>query len=135
MWNRRNHLVHKSIILPVRVVVDYANDYVAAFDPSMSYNTCNRSDRWRGPPVRTVKFNVDGAYIQETGAAVIGVMIRNEYGLMIDGQAKTIPGIAELAEAWVFLEGIKMAAANEWTKVIIEGDSLGIINRGSQANS
>ncbi|KAK8660401.1 hypothetical protein V6N13_051327 [Hibiscus sabdariffa] len=71
-----------------------------------------------------------------TRVAAIGVIARDQHGLMIDGCARRVEGnhTAETIEAWAFEEGIRLAHINGWESVIVEGDALGIDNRFNAAS-
>ncbi|GMI90025.1 hypothetical protein like AT3G09510 [Hibiscus trionum] len=135
IWNRRNTLVHKGILIPARAVVDYVQllitDYLSSWELPGVRIACNRSERWKCPPEGVYKINVDGAFFADSGKASIGVFARDHFGLMIDGQANALQGTfnAELVEVMALVEGLKMASLNGWTNVQFECDSIGVLNR------
>ncbi|GMI83716.1 hypothetical protein HRI_002040900 [Hibiscus trionum] len=135
MWNRRNTLVHKGILIPVRATVEYVQMLISDCQSSWELpgvgTSCNRSERWCWPSEGVFKVNVDGAFFADSGKASIGVVARDHFGLMIDGQASILHGTftAELTEVMALLEGLKMAALNGWSQVQFECDSIGVLNR------
>ncbi|KAL4309772.1 hypothetical protein GQ457_01G019980 [Hibiscus cannabinus] len=135
LWNRVNHLVHKGILLPIRVVVDYtellSSDFIISYHPNVYTIMCKRFDRCKAPLASSHKINIDGAYISETDEATIGIMARNESGLMVDGHAQ----ILRLTAAWALAKGIKMAVTNGWDNVTIKNDAIGVINRMLSPNN
>ncbi|KAL4352719.1 hypothetical protein GQ457_06G011920 [Hibiscus cannabinus] len=91
---------------------------------------------WKKPGPSQVKINVDGAWVAAMRVAAIGVIARDQHGLMIDGCARRVEGnhTAETIEACAFTEGVRMALRNGWELVIVEGDALGIINSLNEAS-
>ncbi|KAK8637030.1 hypothetical protein V6N13_064460 [Hibiscus sabdariffa] len=105
-----NRWVHSNQLIPTRLVLEYAQIV-----------------KVRGQ----IKVNVDGAWIAAKRDATIRVIASDHHGLVINGCARRIEGVhnAETVEACAFEEGVRMAIANGWENVVIEGDALGIVNR------
>lgn len=68
--------------------------------------------RWSRPSDDVLKINVDGAFINETGAAALGVIIRDKNGMPLVMACRTLIHCsdAEDVEALACLEGIRIGA-------------------------
>jgi hypothetical protein len=84
---------------------------------------------WSLPEENWIKVNVDGAYLEHTGKAGIGVAIRDHSGSVLLSAWKVIFGAssAEEVEAQACREGLALAA--EWTPrpTILESDCSTVI--------
>ncbi|KAK8478144.1 hypothetical protein V6N11_063381 [Hibiscus sabdariffa] len=135
IWNRRNRWIHSGQLIPARLVAEYAQlvhgDYEQVAENLGDSIPCAHEKKWRKPEPGVIKINVDGAWNATTRMAAIGLIVRDHHGMMIDGCAKMMEGAhtAETVEGCAFALGIAMAIDNGWNQVIIEGDSMGIVNR------
>lgn len=75
------------------------------------------------------KLNIDGASKSNPGAAGIGGVIMNHKGDFIAAFAKNI-GIAtnNKAEVWALVQGLKIAAQMERSRIIIDTDSMFLLS-------
>ncbi|GLJ44403.1 hypothetical protein SUGI_0931150 [Cryptomeria japonica] len=91
--------------------------------------------RWKAPLVGWLKLNFDGACHGNPRVSGFWVVIRNSEGKLLLGCYGAL-GVAtnNEVEIWALLEGLKLCVTNKMTKIVIEGDSLviiqGIIKRG-----
>lgn len=84
---------------------------------------------WRKPEMGWVKFNVDGCCKGNPGTTGGGGMIRNYNGEMIKAFAEFYgQGNNNLAEAKAMLYGVKLCCNCGFSKVIVESDSMLIVN-------
>ena len=85
--------------------------------------------RWRPPPATCVKANFDGAVFSQDGLASIGIIIRNEQGLVMADLAQQIPLLAsvEMVEVLAARQAVVFAKELGFDKVIVEGDSANTI--------
>ncbi|GLJ30420.1 hypothetical protein SUGI_0602070 [Cryptomeria japonica] len=109
--------------------------------PKLSVKKGNRKHiRWKAPPVGWLKLNFDGACRGNLGVSSFGVVIRNNKVKLLLGSYGAL-GVATNNEAEIraLLEGLKLCVTNKMTKIVIEGDSLviiqGIIKRGFQSRN
>ena len=80
--------------------------------------------KWRKPEKGWIKINCDGGFKAETRNAGIGVVVRNEEGILIDGCCGTVKADnALLTEAMAVRERVKLAIAKGYTRMEIEMDS------------
>ena len=84
---------------------------------------------WQAPAPGWIKINTDGAFIEASGEAGIGVIIRNHLGQVILSGWKYIDkgGSVEQVEALACREGLALAA--EWApgQAIVESDCSTVI--------
>ncbi|RCV42220.1 hypothetical protein SETIT_9G199100v2 [Setaria italica] len=87
--------------------------------------------KWTPPIGQAIKFNVDGAFIKETGKAAVGVIVRYGEGhpLLTDWRWLRQCRDAEEAEALACLEGIRMASRWPDRAVILESDCSTVIGK------
>lgn len=86
---------------------------------------------WLPPRVGALKINVDGAFIIESGAAAVGVVIRDEAGQLVLMACRKVYHCrdAEGVEALACLEGARMAARWFDQEYILEGDCSLVIEK------
>ncbi|KAK8690776.1 hypothetical protein V6N13_074302 [Hibiscus sabdariffa] len=84
---------------------------------------------WRKPIVCSVKINVDGAYSPASGHSAVGIVARDNDGMVLVGLTKRLEGSqnAGMAEAATVHEGIKLEIDMGWTHANVEGDAMDII--------
>lgn len=88
---------------------------------------------WRKPEMGWVNFNVDGCCKGNPGTTGGGGMIRNYNGEMIKAFAEFYgQGNNNLAEAKAMLYGVKLCCNCGFSKVIVESDSMLIVNLVNQ---
>ncbi|GLJ06385.1 hypothetical protein SUGI_0037820 [Cryptomeria japonica] len=109
--------------------------------PKLSVRKGNRKHiRWKAPPVGWLKLNFDGSCRGNPRVFGFGVVIHNSEGKLLLGSygAMRVATNNE-AEIQALLEGLKLCVTNKMTKIVIEGDSLviiqGIIKRGFQSRN
>ncbi|CAK9185628.1 unnamed protein product [Ilex paraguariensis] len=89
---------------------------------------------WSPPGQGNLKINCDGDGTFNTGGqkASMGNIIRNHLGKVVDGRAKSIPGISSLySEAAAVSEACIMAVTLQFKNAIIENDNAFIITYGA----
>jgi ribonuclease HI len=92
---------------------------------------CVSAKKWTPPVGDDIKINVDGAFIQETGRAAVGVIIRNSRGHHLLSAWKLVKHCrdAEEAEGWACLEGIRLALRWPDKQIILEADCASVIGK------
>ena len=78
------------------------------------------------PPLTDwVKVNFDGTVFQESGEAGLGIIIRNDYGLVMAGLTQVIPlpTSVEMVEVLVARRALILAKELGLDHIILEGDS------------
>ena len=91
---------------------------------------------WVAPPPEYYKINVDGATAGERGMSCVGVVIRDSRGLVIAAGSKVLNGAfaTDVTEALAVEEGIRLAKELELLQVIIESDSVVVVEAISTSN-
>ena len=91
---------------------------------------------WVAPSPEFYKINVDGATTGERSMSCAGVVIRDCRGLVIAAGSKVLNGayVAEVTKALVVEEGIHLAKELELLQVIIESDSVVVVDAISASN-
>ncbi|KAE8715525.1 hypothetical protein F3Y22_tig00110163pilonHSYRG00108 [Hibiscus syriacus] len=87
--------------------------------------------RWMKPPHGAIKINVEGALSVAESSAVIGVVARDHYGLVVAGHARSLQVMQKsgLVEIKAFSEELKLAPHKSLTNVILEGDAAFVVNK------
>ncbi|GJN01752.1 hypothetical protein PR202_ga19043 [Eleusine coracana subsp. coracana] len=90
--------------------------------------------RWVPPAVGVLKINVDGAFDHESGAAGVGVIIRDDQGqpLLTANRVLLHCRNAEEAEAAACLEGVRQAERWPDCPLILESDCATAIEKIKQ---
>ncbi|OVA12590.1 Reverse transcriptase zinc-binding domain [Macleaya cordata] len=137
IWKARNQVIFEKKVVNIQVIITSAQ---AMFNEhgyctlSNSYSIspkANSHQRWIPPPVGSIKINFDGATKDNTIAA--GIVIRNSEGSVLacqnfyDGNHMGEDKALE-AEARACLKGIELAKYLSSNSIILEGDSLKLIN-------
>ncbi|KAL0012764.1 hypothetical protein SO802_007872 [Lithocarpus litseifolius] len=132
LWTRRNKARLKQPIIPLQQVSSEAKQYLSEF---RKYNGMtkkqkkSRIEKWSPPETNSLKTNFDGAFLANTGAAGIGVVIRNSLGQVKDALSKKIPALASVT----VLEMLAARRAAAFTRELgiescfLEGDSQIVI--------
>jgi hypothetical protein len=92
-------------------------------------NSTPKPSEWKPPDTGWQCLNVDASYVQNTGEASWGAVIRDEAGQVISSAWSLIPNCAnaETAEAIACWEGIKHSISLRNTKLIVESDCASLI--------
>ena len=88
-----------------------------------------RAVKWRPPIAPCVKANFDGAIFSQDGLAGIGVIIRNEQGLVMAALSQQIPSptSVEMVEVLAAHQALVFAKELGFDRMILEGDSETVI--------
>ena len=95
-----------------------------------------RSVRWRPPPTGLLKVNFDEAYFTGDNKAGLGIIIRNDVGLVMAALTQQIPLLAsvEMVEVLVARRALWFAMELGFHRLVVEGDSEVIINSIKDGN-
>lgn len=94
LWNRGNNLLLGKTISPSQLL-DQAKDRLLEFFQHLNPappSTVRTDSCWRPPDSSSFKINFDGALFSQEKRAGIGVVIRNEAGLVMGGGATCMSG-------------------------------------------
>lgn len=89
---------------------------------------------WCLPPPGIIKFNVDGAVDMSGGLVGVGIVARDHAGQILGTVSIPFPGLfsPRTAEALGFREALITAANKGFSSIIVEGDSIQIVQALTQ---
>ncbi|MBA0616697.1 hypothetical protein Godav_026196, partial [Gossypium davidsonii] len=87
--------------------------------------------RWSHPPSEFVKINFGGAYDGQHYQSTLGIMARNDDGIVLLSCSEIHQGVASAfaAEAIACRKAVQIGIEKQWPTIIIEVDSLAIIKK------
>ena len=131
VWHRRNALRITNKLFPIQQVLPEVQAIRAAFvssiPPKPPHPPVRDSERviWKLPPWPRHKVNFDGAVFREENSAGVGVVIRDEQGLMVAAMADKIPlpYSVTAVEILAAVKALRFAGDIGLESFILEGDS------------
>ena len=129
IWYRRNLARTSPPGWPLEQIAKQAYQSLQEFrsaQPRKSVAATSGLVRWQPPPANLIKINFDGAAFKDDERAGIGVVIRDNQGLVLASLSQNIP----LPHSVVTLETLAACKALEFSlelgfnKAVLEGDSL-----------
>lgn len=86
--------------------------------------------QWSAPPSGYVKINVDAVVVQGFQRVEIGVVARDDQGLVLHSQFSYVEGVysAHVAELLPAGEGMIVASMHPWINIILETDVSNVID-------
>lgn len=79
--------------------------------------------KWRPPNIGWIKVNSDGASSKNGDWSAIGGVLRDATGNWIEGYQRYVGRGSTLnAELWTILQGLQVAKARGYVKVVVESD-------------
>ena len=138
LWNRRNAQHFGRPVHPLGQLCSMAGDLLQEYLDAQKLEPIPSPppvmQQWRPPEPEHVKLNFDAAVFNSINMAGIGVIARNWNGAVIEAMSMPIPlsqTVNEM-EALVCRKAVQFAKDLGLQKVVIEGDSLVVINALSQ---
>jgi ribonuclease HI len=133
LWNSRNDLYHGKKPIEHKLAIDWALDACYHLLLSQGHQTKQvvRSEKWRPPPVGTVKLNCDGGFHADVMRGSVGTVLRDHNGAFICASERWIPaGVSALVmEAEACRDGLWLLTnISESNIVIMESDSLQLVS-------
>ncbi|XP_041017915.1 uncharacterized protein LOC121260135 [Juglans microcarpa x Juglans regia] len=133
IWWRRNNLVFKCVFAHPKVIVQKARSILDVLNEELgcsSSKVCTSAKVWQAPPSNWLKTNWDSAIDKARGIIGVGVVVRDSTGKIIATMRtkKHLFPDPLLAESFGALKIVQFGLKLGLTKVIIEGDSLQVIN-------
>ncbi|XP_065634478.1 uncharacterized protein LOC136069648 [Quercus suber] len=133
IWANRNEVRHGGTKKTAEALVKWSAQYLAEYrSANISTESVRRSQdvRWSPPPTASYKINVDGAVFKTQKSAGVGVIIRDEQGLVVAALSQKInaPLGALEAKAKAVEIALQFAMDVGVYDFILEGDSLLVYN-------
>jgi hypothetical protein len=136
IWMRWNSVVFGGEVLSPSIMVRKATDQLHDFSKAEERRRVThvqgsrpRCVRWERPAEGFVKLNWDAAINRSTGKTGVGVVARDETGLVVAAMSAsrpciTDPATAEAVAAWMMAE---LCIKLDLRRVIVEGDSVEMV--------
>ncbi|XP_035546543.1 uncharacterized protein LOC118348606 [Juglans regia] len=133
IWWRRNTLIFKGVFAHPKVIVQEARFILDELveERCRAGMVCNSAEVWQAPKTNWVKMNWDSAVDKARGIVGVGVAVRNSSGSIIATLRTKKPLFPDplLAETFGALKTAQFGMELGLTQVIIEGDSIQVINQ------
>ena len=132
LWYNRNQQMHGNKRWGAQDLVLFVRDYMAEFVQAQQQRVMHSVSIpavWNPPEHTMMKINVDGAKFKGKRLMGLGVVVRNWIGSFIVGHSLRVDGCfdAEVIEALLALEAIKLAHLFGFRRVVLEGDASNVI--------
>lgn len=126
LWNRRNNLRLGKATISLSQLLDQAKDRLLEFFQHLNPappSTVRTDSCWRPPDSSSFKINFDGALFSQEKRAGIGVVIRNEAGLVMAPLTQQIPLPSSVLEVETLAArgALELAIEIGVNRVILEG--------------
>ncbi|KAK8633413.1 hypothetical protein V6N13_014259 [Hibiscus sabdariffa] len=136
----RNLKVHDDIVSPPWLMVLNARhlqqEFLGTLNlPGRATSHPTSITSWKKLKGDTIKINFDGAYHFTDGTTTVGVVARDNHGMVVAGCCKYIEAKnnAFVVEAFACFEAILLALDHGWLKVEITGDNANVINMSNDS--
>ena len=134
IWHNRNLRVFEAINQGAEQVWNHAVSMLSDYKEAVKFCMLGPSDcevSWKKPQVEVFKINTDGAIANEGRPSSIGVVIRDSKGEAVAALCRVLPGcfLMDEIEALTVKAGILLARELDLHQVIVESDSLSIVQR------
>ena len=132
IWQRRNKLRLKEGNTPIHRVYKLALSLLTEFQqkkPSHTGQRFSRSTHWTPPPPNSIKVNFDGVVFGDSNEAGVGVVVRNDRGVVRATLSEKIlmPSLVEVLEMLAIRRATIFANKLGFKDVCFEGDVEGVM--------
>lgn len=126
-WQRREAVKGESVVPPARSA--FSIQALTSNFGLAEKKAAPKEVSWTRPPHRQYKLNVDATYFP-SGVGAVAAVVRNDRGESIAGGAKPVENVldAATAEAMALRHGLNILEGIGCSPVIVESDSLELIN-------
>jgi hypothetical protein len=144
IWARRNEVVHggefkhpNQILRETEELIVSLQEITEKCDGNEIPSRSGEQQRWECPPDGWCKLNWDVAIDAHTNSMVFGAIIRNHIGRVCAAKCKRIQKVQEpvMGEAMAAMAAAEFCNSSGVQDVILEGDSLQVIQALQEANS
>ncbi|KAA3472112.1 reverse transcriptase [Gossypium australe] len=134
IWYMRNKMVHEGCKFSLDEIVCFIRRYVYELNLSCTSNLLSISKNtafWKPPLPGIIKLNFDASFVNATNSAIVGVVGRNDRGLIMGACTYQINDAADafVAESRACERAILFAIDMGFRKIMVEGDSLTVIKK------
>lgn len=132
IWEDTNARVHKQKSSIGFGVARFVNQYVKELEASVPFEA-----KWRYPFGYAIKLNFDSSFDVHKSKLASGVVARNAYGRVLMSCSfihEWVPS-SFAGKALACLRAVQVGMENNWSKVIVEGDTLRIIKKCQSTES
>ena len=128
LWNRRNNLKLGKPSIPLEQVLNRACDLKLGCLPAPTSATAapkQPATAWTPPPIHGYKVNFDSALFEHEDNAGLGVVIRNQEGLVMASLSEVIPLPSTVIEVETLAarRAVEFALELGFDNIVLEGDS------------
>ncbi|KAL0009466.1 hypothetical protein SO802_010968 [Lithocarpus litseifolius] len=129
IWFRRNKIRVGEPAADLKLINTLAREalleFQQAFPATSNPPTARSITKWLPPPTDWLKANFDGAIFQDRNEAGIGIIIRNDHGLVMAALTQVIPlpTSVEIVEVLAARRALIFAYELGFNRIILEGDS------------
>ncbi|XP_075650032.1 uncharacterized protein LOC142620559 [Castanea sativa] len=132
IWHQRNQVRTQQAYCPLNQLSQLVHDRYAeykAFKPPPFPSRQKRRAWWKSPDQDIFKINFDGVIYAEEKCSGLGVIIRNQEGLVIASMSTRVPQQLQPIEieALVASRALEFAREVGISEAVLEGDSLLVI--------
>ncbi|XP_074347512.1 uncharacterized protein LOC141686373 [Apium graveolens] len=138
IWKARNNMVWNEERSTVQAVVFSTMRYLADWRKAQVYSTKtlyqdviqgDKVDSWVKPKKDEVKVTVDAAVFKEQNRYGVGMLARDDEGVVVHGRSDSYEGVVrpEFAEAIAVKEALSWVKCMAWQGVTMESDCLGVV--------
>ncbi|MBA0552157.1 hypothetical protein Golob_022994, partial [Gossypium lobatum] len=133
IWGDRNNRLHNKGSKSAKEIGRFVISYISELDSvaKTSRRSSTTVKEWVKPTDSFIKINFDAAYVRGQNKAAIGVVARNDEGLVLLSCSEVYQWVPSAfgAEAIACRKALQISVHMQWDRVIIEGDSLSIIKK------
>ncbi|KAI8571068.1 hypothetical protein RHMOL_Rhmol01G0088600 [Rhododendron molle] len=142
IWKARNQVYFDGLCWDSSMILEKAFALCIEFKAAMvdvhslqSPIVSGSVPMWRPPLADVIKLNVDGAVQRENGSVGVGIVARDLWGQIVGMVAIPFIGFfsPRAVEAMAFREALVFAANRGFSKIVVEGDSLQVVQALTQA--
>ena len=128
LWKRKNNLRLGKPTIPLNKVLEHSLEQQIESHSNPLTLTTSRSKqpaRWTPPPDQWYKLNFNGATFADKDTAGIGIVVRNNNGLVMASLAQQVPLSPSVikVETLATRKALEFALELGFERIILEGDS------------
>ena len=136
IWYGRNKRVWDDKLISPAIATDWSMRAVKEWQQaqknrpdqvnSRESTVLKKSVSWRPPDARSMKINVDASLSKESDSYAVGMVIRDDKGVFVEGKVTRLEHMEQAldAEARGVLESLRWAVEKGLQRVCVETDSL-----------